>query len=194
MTTKETLWARLGTGKSVWMVAIALSFWAGGLCLGSGSETTHNHSKEKTTKAEDSLWTCSMHPSVQQSEPGLCPICGMDLVPITLNDSKNLGDDQVQLSASAKRRAKIRTTNVKTRSSGGQTRRLLGRVEYDETRLKNITSWVSGRVEKLHLQTTGERVKKGRVIATLYSPEILAAHQDLLVAKEQVIKLSLIHI
>lgn len=188
MALKEVIFARLGNEKFLWGIAITLSFLAGGFCLGGGSATKHEQGTEGLK--DDSIWTCSMHPSVQLGEPGQCPICGMDLVPVELGDSSSLDDNEVQLSSSAKVRSRIRTSKVKSLSSGGQARRLLGRVEYDETRLKNITSWVGGRVEKLHLQTTGERVKKGQVIATLYSPEILSAHQDLLVAREQVNRLS----
>src|SRR5690606_7275677 len=56
----------------------------------------------------------------------------------------------------------------------------------NETTLKTVTAWTGGRIDRLHVNVTGERVRAGQVIATLYSPEVFAAHQDLLVAKRQV--------
>jgi len=67
---------------------------------------------------------------------------------------------------------------------------LLGRVDYDETRLRTVTSWIGGRIDRLHVRTTGQRVGRGQVVATLYSPEVFSAHQDLLVAAAQKKKLA----
>ena len=67
--------------------------------------------------------------------------------------------------------------------------RLLGRVEPDESTQKAVTTWIGGRIDELQVNTTGERVRKGQVIATLYSPEVYAAHQDLLTARKQVERL-----
>jgi Cu(I)/Ag(I) efflux system membrane fusion protein len=66
---------------------------------------------------------------------------------------------------------------------------LLGRVEPDETTLKTVTAWTGGRIDRLAVNVTGERVRAGQVVATLFSPEIFAAHQDLLVAKRQVARM-----
>ena len=73
--------------------------------------------------------------------------------------------------------------------SGRVERRLLGRVDYDERSLRTVTAWVSGRIDRLHVSTTGERVKRGQVIATLYSPEVYTAHQDLIQAHQQLERL-----
>ncbi len=154
--------------------------------VGSDSTTEHDHSEH----AEAERWTCSMHPQINSGEPGSCPICGMDLIAV---DSSGATSDEhperVSLSESAKIRAKIRTTVVKQLQSGRVERRLLGRVDYDETRLRTVTSWIGGRINRLHVRTTGQRVKRGQVIATLYSPEVLGAHQDLLIATKQVQRL-----
>jgi Cu(I)/Ag(I) efflux system membrane fusion protein len=114
----------------------------------------------------------------------------MDLIPVDNSVSSDESKpERIALSESAKIRARIRTTPVKRLSSSGVERRLLGRVDYDETRLRTVTSWIGGRVDRLQIRTTGQRVKRGQVIATLYSPEIFGAHQDLLVAKQQLVKL-----
>ena len=43
----------------------------------------HDHSQEMKS---GEMWTCSMHPQIMQPEPGDCPICGMDLIPVKTDD------------------------------------------------------------------------------------------------------------
>ncbi len=174
-------------------LAVIVAFFLGGVLMGDSGKTAssaHVHEGEEGShKAE--LWTCSMHPQIRADGAGSCPICGMDLVPVdTSMGSDSDKAERISLSESAKIRAKIRTTPVKRLHSGGTERRLLGRVDYDETRLRTVTSWIGGRIDRLKIRTTGQKVKRGQVIATLYSPEVFSAHQDLLVAKQQLQKLS----
>ena len=140
---------------------------------------------------EAQVWTCSMHPQIRQSEPGKCPICGMDLIPVAGDDATE-GDGVTGLALSKRARAlaELRTVVVKRQGGKAAEVRLLGRVEPDETHLKVVTAWTGGRIDRLHVNVTGERVRAGQVIATLYSPEIFSAHQDLLVAKQQVLRLA----
>jgi Cu(I)/Ag(I) efflux system membrane fusion protein len=135
------------------------------------------------------IWTCSMHPQIRQHEPGQCPICGMDLIPVEGAEEDGAAVTRVSLSKRAKVLAKIRTAEANRLGSGGVERRLLGRVDYDERSLRTVTAWIGGRIERLHVSTTGERVKRGQVIATLYSPEVYNAHQDLIQARQQLERL-----
>lgn len=169
--------------------AMLLAFLLGGVLLGGHSASPKSDPPAEHKDAEE--WTCSMHPQIRAPEPGPCPICGMDLIPVegTGSDAAD-APERIALSESAKVRARIRTTPVRRLSSGRVERRLLGRVDYDETRLRTVTSWIAGRIDRLGVKTTGQRVGRGQVIATLYSPEVFAAHQDLLVAKQQAAKLS----
>lgn len=134
------------------------------------------------------VWTCSMHPQVRQPEPGLCPLCGMDLIALEKGGDAP-GPTEVVLSERAKTLARINTTQVRRQKSAASGLRLLGRIEASETSMKSITAWTGGRIDRLHVKVTGQSVAKGQVIATLYSPEIYAAHQDLIVAKRQVAKM-----
>lgn len=139
--------------------------------------------------AASTTWTCSMHPQVKQPEPGLCPLCGMDLIPLKESDNEP-GPSTVVLSERAKILARIGTTEVERLKGSGTDLRLLGRIEPSETSMKSITAWTGGRIDKLHVKVTGQSVRKGQVIATLYSPEVFAAHQDLIVAKKQVTRMA----
>lgn len=132
-----------------------------------------------------------MHPQIRKSEPGQCPICGMDLIPVSPSQvGAAANPDQVVLSERARALIELRTTPVRRRADASAQLRLLGRVQPNETTLKTVTAWTGGRIDELQVNTTGERVRPGQVIATLYSPEVYAAHQDLLVAKRQVARLS----
>jgi len=151
----------------------------------------HAHVSHDHEPAAQTLWTCSMHPQIRQTKPGKCPICGMDLVPVGKRDASAAdARGQVVLSDRAQALAKLRTTLVHRRADAAAELRLLGRIEADETTRKDITAWIGGRIDKLHVNATGERVRAGEVVATLYSPEVLAAHQDLLAAQRQVDQLA----
>ena len=166
-------------------IIAAVSFALGAWWVG-GPDAPEPSADGQGHEAEASTWTCSMHPQIRQSEPGQCPICGMDLIPVERSPGAGQGDTRrITLSERAKILARVRTAEVERLGSGGVERRLLGRVDYDERSLRTVTAWVAGRIERLHVSTTGERVKRGQVIATLYSPEVYSAHQDLIQARQQ---------
>ena len=147
-------------------------------------DAQHSHASDD---GAETIWTCSMHPQIRQSEPGQCPICGMDLIPVTsrARDSQE-NANRVELSERARALAKLRTVLVRRQAETTADLRLLGRFEPNETTLKTVTAWTGGRIDRLQLNVTGEQVRAGQVIATLYSPEVFAAHQDLLSAARQV--------
>ena len=127
-----------------------------------------------------------MHPQVRQPSKGQCPLCGMDLIPLAKGKNELIQQNTVVLSERAKKLAKIETTRVRRRYHHASSLQLLGYIELDEASLKNITAWTAGRIDRLHVRTRGEKIRKGQIIASLYSPEILEAHQDLIIAKGKV--------
>ncbi len=154
-------------------------------------EAGHDHGEQQAT----TVWTCSMHPQIRMDEPGQCPICGMDLIPAATEDEEDEGEhastrgELVKLSSRAKALAAIETTRVERASSHTEVR-LLGRVDYDETRIRTVTPWTAGRIDELNVRVTGSRIKRNQVIAKLYSPEIYSAMRDLVAASEQAERLS----
>lgn len=132
--------------------------------------------------AEATDYTCSMHPSVHLDTPGACPLCGMDLVPASTIAAPT---DAVVWSDRARTLARLRTATV-IRQDAAADVHLLGRIEPAETTQRTVTTWIGGRIDRLYVNTTGERVRRGQVLATLYSPEVYSAHQDLLTAQAQV--------
>ncbi|MCB9614397.1 MAG: efflux RND transporter periplasmic adaptor subunit [Sandaracinus sp.] len=159
------------------LAAFALGRWSS-----PSSETSSSEPHARSAAAE--IWTCSMHPQVRRDGPGTCPFCGMDLVPTSSSEPSSPGE--VTLSERARALAAVRTEAVGEHALGGEGARFVARVGVDETRLELVTTWTAGRIDRLHVRATGQRVSRGQVVATIYSPEIYAAHQDLLVAKRQV--------
>ena len=185
--------ARESEAKAGWLpwillpLAIVAAFLIG-RCAGVDDRVPAAQHEHHDEPDEAQTWTCSMHPQIQQPEPGQCPICGMDLIP--LGDLGEQEGDRVTLSDRARTLARIETVAVERIATPGVDLRLLGRVEVDESRVRNVSAWIGGRVDKLLVRETGTVVRRGQAIADLYSPEVYAAHQDLLTAKRSVDKLA----
>ncbi len=143
-------------------------------------------SNQKTDQVEDhsahqqtEIWTCSMHPQIQQDKPGQCPICGMDLIPLNNSmDSESSLPDEVPMSASAMKLADVQTMVIKKEKPIKELR-LLGRVKPDERLKLSQVVHFPGRIEKLYVNFTGEKVAKGQKIASIYSPELVTAQKEL---------------
>jgi Cu(I)/Ag(I) efflux system membrane fusion protein len=140
-------------------------------------EEAHDH------EAEPTIWTCAMHPQIRMEEPGQCPICGMDLIPLqtTGTGDASIDPNAIQLSAEAAALANVQTTVV-SRQNPVKKVQLYGTIQVDERLSQSQTSHVSGRIEKLFVTFTGESVRRGQPIATIYSPELLNAQQELIEA------------
>ncbi len=124
------------------------------------------------------IWTCSMHPQIRRDGPGKCPICGMALVPVTTSAG---GMRTITISPTARKLMNIETTPVERRYVTADVR-MVGKVEYDETRLSHITAWVSGRLDRLYVDYTGIEVKKGDHLVYIYSEELYSAQAELIEA------------
>ena len=138
----------------------------------------HDHSQEMES---GEMWTCSMHPQIMQPEPGDCPICGMDLIPAE-SSADGLAMDQFKMTKNAMALADIRTTTVGLGTSGDNILKLSGTIEENEKAVATQASYFDGRMEKLFVNSEGEEVRNGQQLATLYSPELVSAQQELITA------------
>ena len=143
----------------------------------------------KTAGASGQKWTCAMHPQIIRDHPGSCPICGMDLVPVgskatrTTGGTGAPGQGVVHLDATRRQLLGVRTARVEL-APFTRTIRAVGRVSYDETRLRHVHTKIDGYVERLLANATGETVRRGQPLLEIYSPELLASQQEFLVALE----------
>ena len=169
--------------------------FAAGAWLFNGSshrvDPIDNTATDRSQLESEEVFSCVMHPQIRQAEPGECPICGMDLVAVPTEDSGSGHESayRVSLTERARALARIRTAPVERVRQSAMELRLLGRIESDESTKKTVTAWSGGRIDKLLVSVTGSEIKAGQKVALLYSPEIFAAHQDLLTAVEQVSRL-----
>lgn len=172
------------------LVAFAVGIAVGGRSCGEEPGEHASPDSAHSDHEEASMWTCSMHPQIRMDEPGQCPICGMDLIPATSADDEDASEhastrgELVKLSPRARALAAIETAAVARASSRAEIR-LLGRIDYDETRIRTVTPWTAGRIDELRVRITGARIKRNQVVAKLYSPEIYSAMRDLVAAVEQ---------
>ncbi|PLB18928.1 efflux RND transporter periplasmic adaptor subunit [Mariniflexile rhizosphaerae] len=140
------------------------------------SENEHNH-----VEGTETIWTCSMHPQIQMKEPGQCPLCGMDLIPLESNDSA-IDPNALQMTEDAMKLANIQTMVVGGSKKTNKKLTLNGKVQIDERKLYTQSSHIPGRIEKLNINFTGEKVNRGQTLAMVYSPDLVTAQEELLQA------------
>jgi len=164
------------------IITIAITL-AAGIFLGwlffhpsSDKEEKHDHATEF---AQGTIWTCSMHPQIRMEQPGKCPICGMNLIPLAQSGSESTDPDAIHLSREAAQLANVLTTVVAKQKPVKEIR-LYGKVQADERLFQSQTAHIPGRIERLYVNFTGEKVAKGQVLAAIYSPELITAQQELL--------------
>jgi membrane fusion protein, copper/silver efflux system len=184
-------WTIVGLAAIVAAVSI-LSYSCQRIGAGSGAGTEQHY-------------YCPMHPSVVRDHPGECPICSMTLVrkeagkvipaatlgPATTAttttaavpgpDTTVPGLRAIDLSPERIQLIGMRTAPVKREQSTGELR-TVGFVAPNERGFAQINTRFGGWIEKLMVSETGTRVRRGQVLATIYSPEVLKAQQELLVA------------
>ena len=139
-----------------------------------------NIQTSQVTEANKStIWTCAMHPQIRMNEPGKCPICGMDLIPVAQSSTSSVDPEAIHMTKDAAQLANVLTTTV-TKNKPVKEVRLYGKIQADERLYQSQVSHVPGRIERLAINFTGEPVIKGQVLADIYSPELITAQQELL--------------
>ena len=162
------------------LIIVAAITLVGGLLLGwvffrGTTESEHSHTEEING---ETVWTCSMHPQIRQNEPGDCPICGMDLIPLEDDNGEGIDPMAITMSPTAMQLANVVTAKVGD-GNAIKTLRLNGKVQEDERLIYSQTTHFPGRIEQLKVNFTGEFVSKGSTIANLYSPELVTAQEEL---------------
>jgi membrane fusion protein, copper/silver efflux system len=147
---------------------------------------THEHAQR---------YHCPMHPTYTSDKPGECPICGMTLVPIPGTNQKPGGETGTGTGTKGLSPVIISQENIKRlgltfgiieMKRFNKEIRTSARIAADETRQQRVSSRIEGWVEKLFVNVTGQPVKKGAPLLTIYSPELVAAQQELITASAMV--------
>jgi len=177
---KKKRWKpRLAIGAVVAVVGIACAVggMVGGYVLARRGATSSTG--VAASDAAATVWTCSMHPQIKLPKPGKCPICFMDLIPLEDDAGEDDSPRRLTMSRRAVALAEIQTAPVK-RQYAERIVRMVGLVDYDETKVANISAWVGGRLDRLYVDYTGVSVRKGDHLVYLYSPELIVAQRELL--------------
>ncbi len=138
------------------------------------------------------LYTCSMHSFIIKDKPGLCPICGMELIKkidttvkavAKPSDTKPQADMHEHVTLSDKQRimANVATVEAKNETLNKEIN-AVGIVQYNQSRQAKVTAWIAGRLEKLNVNSIGAFVSKDKPVAEIYSPDLVATQQEYLLA------------
>ena len=157
---------------------VLAGLFLGWLLFHSNNKTTNE--QKSTVESKKQIWTCSMHPQIHLDHPGKCPICGMELI-LLQNAGAKVDSNAVVFSKEAMELANV-STSVVSRQKPVKEVRLYGKVQADERLLQNQVAHIGGRIEKLYVNFTGEPVRKGQLLAVIYSPDLITAQQELIEA------------
>lgn len=179
-TEQKSKFARKVIGIALLLLACGFGYMLRG-CHGD-VEVVHDHAIDGASVEKSAeIWTCSMHPQIKLPKPGKCPLCGMDLILLNTGTDETGGVRELSVSEASSKLMEIETSPVERRFVTARVR-MVGKIDYDETRISYITAWVPGRLERLFVNYTGVPVKKGDHMVSIYSPELLGAQQELIQA------------
>jgi RND family efflux transporter MFP subunit len=122
-------------------------------------------------------WRAPMDPTYISDKPGKSPM-GMDLVPVYEDE---IAEGAISIDPVTVQNMGLRTALVK-KGKLVRTIRTVGHIDYDETKLHIINTKITGWIEKLHVNTTGEVVEKGQPLLEIYSPELVSTQEEYLSA------------
>ena len=142
----------------------------------------NERSNGETGQHKDEIkYTCPMHPQIIRDKTGQCPICGMDLVPMTSSNEQAVDSNLLPL---------LKPVNEQVISSipvikADYTMRILsvpvqGVISYDTRKQVSIASRVAGRIERMYIKYNYQPVSKGQLIMEIYSPDLAAAQRELI--------------
>jgi membrane fusion protein, copper/silver efflux system len=158
------------------------------------------------------VYTCPMHHQIIRNSPGVCPICGMTLVKKVGGGEaapeagkpgeKGMGNmsstpgltpgaqalKTVTLDPRERMLANVATTAVREQSISQEVD-TVGKIVVDEQNIRKISSWYAGRIERLAVNFTGQYVRKGQEIFTIYSPDMVTAQKEYLIARASAARL-----
>lgn len=130
-------------------------------------------------------WVAPMDANYKRDKPGKSPM-GMDLVPVYDDGGKgpDEGPGTIRIAANVINNLGVRTSQVGYKALHTEIN-TVGYVTYDEDKLVNINPRVQGWIEKLHVKAVGDPVLKGQALYEIYSPELVNAQEEFLLALER---------
>jgi membrane fusion protein, copper/silver efflux system len=150
------------------------------LLILAGCNFNTEHAQEESTR-----YTCPMHPQIVSNEPGICPICKMELVPLSGHGQVSANDSLKYLVKPTNELVQASIATVKPQSGKRFGQDLIkGVINYNSNNWNSISSKISGRIERLYVKYNYQPVTKGQKIMDIYSPDLANAQQELLFLKQ----------
>ena len=180
MTTKKIV--KWGGVLALALLALVWLISGGGKKTGVHPETTKETAPVDQGNKERKIkyWVAPMDPTYRRAKPGKSPM-GMDLIPVYEEEGEPSAEGVITIDPVTVQNIGVRTETVR-RGPLAATVRTVGRVTYDEQLLEHIHTKVSGWVEELYVDTTGQDVRRGEKLLTLYSPDLVATQEEYLQA------------
>ena len=168
--------------KPATLIAAISGALVGGVLMYSFGGGTSNSDPMASTKKEPLYWVAPMDPNYRRDKPGKSPM-GMDLIPVYDEGEKSNdeGPGTISISPDVINNLGVRTGLVERKPLHSEIV-TVGYVKYDEDKLIHIHPRVSGWVEKLHVKAAGDPVIEGEPLYALYSPELVNAQEELVLA------------
>ena len=146
---------------------------------------TEETSTQPTAEKKPLYWVAPMDPNYRRDKPGQSPM-GMDLIPFYGEEGgdSDAGPGTVKISPDVVNNLGVRTAAAHLGSLSSEIN-TVGYVKYDEDHIEHIHPRVKGWIEKLYVKASGDPVKKGEPLYNLYSPELVNAQEELVMAVER---------
>ena len=129
-------------------------------------------------------YTCSMHPQIHEDHPGNCPVCGMKLIKVELTGYNGAVTDKITLTPAQIQLGGIQTDTVREENTGSENT-LTGTVTANENNAEEISARTAGRIQRLFVKTTGEKISVGEPVYSIYSEDLQEAEKEYLLARQQ---------
>ena len=177
------------------LLGLIITVVGGYLCIPAVRRYALHHSFKQVSpdKKENVIravtYLCPMHAFIKADHAGTCSICGMTLVAQeSVATTQNVAcpvhtPDVVKFTSQQNIMANVAVAKVAVREFSSETV-ASGKVAWDERRLTRVSARIAGRVEKLHVNFTGARVTSGQPLLDIYSPELVSAQKEYLLALE----------
>ncbi|MCR9905978.1 efflux RND transporter periplasmic adaptor subunit [Vibrio campbellii] len=162
------------------IVGGALGFGANHFLTGSAHDMSAMGGESAASSNDPLYWVAPMDPNYKRDKPGKSPM-GMDLIPVYAEDlsGEKSAPGTITIDPSVENNLGVKTAKVTLKKLSPRIE-TVGYIAFDESHLWQTNVRVAGWVEKLYINAVGEKVKKGDVLFTLYSPELVKAQEELL--------------
>lgn len=165
--------------------ALLIAAIVGALLLFAWQKAPTPAPEDASHAAHTASYTCPMHPQIIRDQPGTCPICGMDLVPVKDHDGpradSTLPQDAIHIDPAMVLNLGVKTITLET-GPLVKTLQITGGIAIDPQRVSVVNARTMGWIESVSVGAEGLRVATGQQLATFYSPDLVAAQEDYLQA------------